>query len=110
MAWEHRQLGRAGKAVRLSLDNRIATFKTALPQHTDAADLLLAVKSIGNAGSHEDVLRITDVLEGVKFLDHALSLIYETNPDDMTRRASEVTRTQHPARTETKAGSWLTSG
>jgi hypothetical protein len=86
-----KKLNRAGKAVRLSLDDRIATFKTALPQHADAADLLLAVKWIGNVGSHEDVLRIPDVLEGVEFLDHALSLIYDTNHGDMKKRASEVT-------------------
>ncbi|MCZ4516467.1 DUF4145 domain-containing protein [Streptomyces sp. ActVer] len=88
------KLNRAAKAVRLSLDNRIATFKSALPQHADAADLLLAVKWIGNVGSHEDVLRIPDVLEGVEFLDQALSLVYDTNRDDMKKRASEVTARQ----------------
>ncbi|MFD8762378.1 DUF4145 domain-containing protein, partial [Streptomyces mirabilis] len=77
------KLNRAGKAVRLSLDNRIATFKTVLPQHADAADLLLAVKWIGNVGSHEDVLRIPDVLEGAEFLDHALSLIYDSSRGDI---------------------------
>ncbi|MFD4032712.1 DUF4145 domain-containing protein [Streptomyces sp. NPDC058637] len=80
-----------GKVIRLSLDSRITTFKRALPQHAEAADLLLAVKWIGNVGSHEDVLRISDVLEGVGFLDHALSLIYDTNHSDMRKRASEVT-------------------
>ncbi|MGY5099442.1 DUF4145 domain-containing protein [Streptomyces sp. 900105245] len=89
-----KKLGRAGRGVRLSLDDRITTFKTALPQHRDAADLLLAVKWIGNVGSHEDVLRIPDVLEGVEFLDHALSLIYDTNHDDMKKRASNVTARQ----------------
>ncbi|MFJ4932112.1 DUF4145 domain-containing protein [Streptomyces sp. NPDC088736] len=82
---------RTGKAVNLSLDNRIATFKAEQPQHADAADLLLAVKWIGNVGSHEDVLRVRDVLEGVEFLDQALFLIYDTNPDEMKKRASEVT-------------------
>ncbi|MCX5207646.1 DUF4145 domain-containing protein [Streptomyces sp. NBC_00237] len=84
------QLNPKGKPVRLTLDRRIANFK-ALPDHTDAADLLLAVKWIGNVGSHEDVLRIRDVLEGVEFLDHALSLIYDSNHDEMKKRASEVT-------------------
>lgn len=88
------KLNRTGKTVRLNLDNRIATFKTALQQHADAADLLLAVKWIGNVGSHEDVLRVLDVLEGVEFLDHALSLIYDTNRDDIKKRASEVTARQ----------------
>ncbi|MET9459950.1 DUF4145 domain-containing protein [Streptomyces canus] len=85
------KLNGAGKAVRLSLDSRIATFKKALPQYADAADLLLAVKWIGNVGSHEDVLRVSDVLEGVEFLDHALSSIYDASRDDMKKRASEVT-------------------
>ncbi|MCW8101743.1 DUF4145 domain-containing protein [Streptomyces tauricus] len=85
------KLARTGKAAKLTLDNRLATFKTALPQHADAADLLLAVKWIGNVGSHEDALRIPDVLEGIEFLDHSLSLIYDTNRDDMKKRASAVT-------------------
>ncbi|WP_393101773.1 hypothetical protein [Streptomyces sp. LN325] len=44
--------------------------------------------------SHEDVLRVPDVLDGVEFLDQALFLIYDTNPDDMKKRASEVTARQ----------------
>ncbi|UXY24934.1 DUF4145 domain-containing protein (plasmid) [Streptomyces cynarae] len=82
------------KPVRLSLDNRIAIFETALPQQADAAELLLAVKWIGNVGTHEDVLLIPDVLEGVEFMDDALSLIYDTNRDDIKKRASEVTARQ----------------
>ncbi|WP_329078447.1 DUF4145 domain-containing protein [[Kitasatospora] papulosa] len=82
---------RRAKPSRISLDERISTFKTALPQHAEAADMLLAVKWIGNVGSHEGVLRILDVLEGVEFLDHALSLIYDTNHDDIKKRAAEVT-------------------
>ncbi|KAF5998823.1 hypothetical protein BOG92_050600 [Streptomyces sp. WAC00263] len=72
----------------------MATFKSELSQHEDAADLLLAVKWIRNVGSHEDVLRVPDVLEGVEFLDQALSLIYDTNRDDMKKKASEVTARQ----------------
>ncbi|KUL73965.1 MULTISPECIES: DUF4145 domain-containing protein [unclassified Streptomyces] len=86
-----RQLNSKGKVVRLDLDRRIAIFKKALSQHADAADLLLAVKWIGNVGSHEDVLRVPDVLEGVEFLDRALSEIYGTSPDDVKKRAAEVT-------------------
>lgn len=82
---------REGRVVALNLDARIATYKKALPQHTDAADLLLAVKWIGNVGSHEDVLRVPDVLEGVEFLDDALSLIYGAPSDDVRKRAAEVT-------------------
>ncbi|MFJ8846058.1 DUF4145 domain-containing protein [Streptomyces cyaneofuscatus] len=82
---------RKGKAFRLTLDRRIAIFKSTQPQHADAADFLLAVKWIGNVGSHDDVLHINDVLEGVEFLDHALSLIYDESRDEVRKRASEVT-------------------
>ncbi|MFC7841921.1 DUF4145 domain-containing protein [Streptomyces sp. NPDC057382] len=86
-----KQLNAKGKVDRLDLHARISKFKKALPQHADAADLLLAVKWIGNVGSHEDVLRVPDVLEGVEFLDHALSQIYGRSPDDVKKRAAEVT-------------------
>ncbi|MFF9351248.1 DUF4145 domain-containing protein [Streptomyces sp. NPDC014734] len=82
---------RRGKPSRISLDQRISTFKAALPEHAEAADLLLAVKWIGNVGSHEDLLRSRDVLDGVEFLDHSLSLIYDTNHDDIKKRAADVT-------------------
>ncbi|MGZ2361667.1 DUF4145 domain-containing protein [Streptomyces sp. 372A] len=90
--------GQRGKLVRISLDERISTFKSTLPQHAEAADLLLAVKWIGNVGSHEGVLNVRGVLEGVEFLDHALSLIYNTNHDDIKKRAADVTaRRGHPS-------------
>lgn len=86
-----KDIDRRGKVIGLSLDRRIAVFKEARPQYSEAADLILAVKWIGNVGSHEDVLRIPDVLNGVEFLDHALSLIYDDSRDDIKKRASEVT-------------------
>ncbi|MEV5441271.1 DUF4145 domain-containing protein [Streptomyces sp. NPDC052644] len=79
-----------GSIADLALHRRIGKFKVAKPQYADAADLLLAVKWIGNVGSHDDVLRIADVLEGVTFLDHALELIYDTSAEEIKRRAADV--------------------
>ena len=86
-----KDVDRRGRVIKLTLDRRIAIFKTERPQHSEAADLILAVKWIGNVGSHDDVLRIPDVLNGVEFLDHALSLIYNESRDEVRKRASEVT-------------------
>ncbi|MFC8765850.1 MULTISPECIES: DUF4145 domain-containing protein [Streptomyces] len=97
--------GRRGKPSRISLDERISTFKAALPKHAEAADMLLAVKWIGNVGSHEGVLRVPDVLEGVEFLDHALSLIYDTNRDDIKKRAADVTARRGRPSSSSIAGS-----
>ncbi|WP_266807527.1 DUF4145 domain-containing protein [Streptomyces sp. NBC_01433] len=84
-------LDRKGKVAILTLDRRISVFKKERPQHSEAADLILAAKWIGNVGSHDDVLRIRDVLDGVEFLDHALSLIYDQSHDEVRKRASAVT-------------------
>ncbi|MFF4296370.1 DUF4145 domain-containing protein [Streptomyces vinaceus] len=96
---------RRGKPSRISLDERISTFKAALPQHAEAAGMLLAVKWIGNVGSHEGVLRVPDVLEGVEFLDYALSLIYDTNHDDIKKRAADVTARRGRPSSSSIAGS-----
>lgn len=84
-------LDRKGKVINLTLDRRITIFKKERPEYSKAADLILAAKWIGNVGSHDDVLRIRDVLDGVEFLDHALGLIYDKSSNDITKRASEVT-------------------
>ncbi|MFE7779246.1 DUF4145 domain-containing protein [Streptomyces sp. NPDC057445] len=91
--------GKRGRPVEVKLHARIENLKKARPEYEDAADLLLAVKWIGNVGSHEDHLRVADVLDGVEILDHTLTLIYDNTVDDIKRKAAEITaRKGIPAR------------
>ena len=88
-----------GKIRDVSLHNRIENFRSAKPQYADAAGLLLAVKWIGNVGSHDDRLQISDVLDGIEILDYTLALVYDDTADEIKKKAAEITaRKGIPAR------------
>ena len=55
------------------------------------ADLLLAVKWIGNDGSHEvSNLTVAQVLDGVAFLERAFRLLYDSSGDDIDAAARAI--------------------
>ncbi|MEU4061808.1 DUF4145 domain-containing protein [Streptomyces wedmorensis] len=82
----------------IKLHHRIENFKTAKPDYCDAAEAILAVKWIGNVGSHEDALKISDVLDGAEILDFALEEIYGAR-EAVKKLAAEITaRKGMPAR------------
>jgi hypothetical protein len=54
--------------------------------------VLMAVKFIGNAGSHESSLTINQVLEGAEMLGLALTLLYDPTQPDLMRRVRAVNR------------------
>ncbi|GAA3658965.1 DUF4145 domain-containing protein [Nocardioides ginsengisoli] len=56
----------------ISADDRIKTWKKGATGRDRVADLLLAVKWIGNAGTHSlSTLTVSEVLKGVEILDEA---------------------------------------
>ncbi|MGW7106496.1 DUF4145 domain-containing protein [Streptomyces xanthophaeus] len=73
------------------LHGKIVQFKRFNPEYSDAADAFLAAKWLGNVGSHEDALKVSDVLNGAEMIDFALSEIYDTSRDAVKRMASEIT-------------------
>ncbi|MGY3056101.1 hypothetical protein ACVWZD_001621 [Streptomyces sp. TE3672] len=75
----------------VKLHQRIENFKKEKPGFSDSADALLAAKWIGNVGSHEDGLKIPDVLNGAELLDFALMEIYDTSRDAVKKMAAEIT-------------------
>jgi hypothetical protein len=79
---------------------RIIEFAQTKP---DAAEMLLAVKWIGNSGSHESGLSAQDVLEGAQMLSHALRLLYDPSEADLQRRAAKVNEHRGPAPREVAA-------
>lgn len=75
----------------LSLHQRIERLAAAKPAFAETADMILAVKWIGNVGSHEDSLKIAHVLEGVEILDFALTEIYDKSRDALKKLAADIT-------------------
>nr|WP_167752192.1 DUF4145 domain-containing protein [Streptomyces sp. S501] len=73
-----------------TLHSRIEQWAKSVPTHVDTAQLLLSWKYIGNVGSHDDVLRISDVLHDLDVLDLALDLIYDTRREEIRKKAAGI--------------------
>ena len=69
-----------GKRRRISAHRRIEEFRK---RNAPAGDALMAVKWIGNEGSHADALTSQDVLAGADVLGHALRLLYDTSAEEL---------------------------
>lgn len=59
--------------------------------NSQVQDLLMAVKWIGNDGSHEEATLTTkQVVDGTQFLERAFHLLFDTSGDDLDARARAV--------------------
>jgi hypothetical protein len=56
----------------------------------NVAQTLEAVKWIGNEGSHESVLTVAEVLDGVDILAHALEELYDTRQAQLQRKVADI--------------------
>lgn len=71
----------------ISLHNRIAIFRKSQPE---IADLLEAVKWIGNDGSHDSGLTSKEVVVGAQILEVALRRLYESKNPDLERQVQQI--------------------
>lgn len=76
------------RKTKLTLHNRIIEFGKNNP---DIANYLLAMKWIGNSGSHEsEVLTRTDILEVYELLEKALQLLYTDTEKRLQKISKEI--------------------
>lgn len=78
-----------GTRTRLTTHARIIKFKK---YEVEAGEALEAVKWIGNSGSHEDTLTVSDVLDGAEMLGYALRLVYNKSDKELQRRIRSVNK------------------
>jgi hypothetical protein len=78
-----------GKRQRIPTDVRIKAFRR---YEAGVADTLEAVKWIGNQGSHESGLSVTDVLDGAELMSFALRQLYDKSEEQMQRQIRAVNR------------------
>jgi len=76
-----------GKPARIPLHDRVVRF-----QETDleSGKLLLAVKVIGNVGTHQDDISFDDLLTGYEILDHVIDRVYSRQAARVAGLADEV--------------------
>lgn len=85
-----------GKRRIVSLHERIANIPT---KYADLKDLMLAVKWLGNAGSHDnDGTTIDDVFDAYEMTEHVLQEIYEPNKKRLKAIAKKVNKKKGPAK------------
>lgn len=76
---------------------RIDEWQTANPSRTSVAELLFALKWIGNAGTHEDAdLTVKEVLESAEVLDEVIHRLF-TGPN-IDAHAQTINAAKGPAR------------
>jgi hypothetical protein len=85
-----RKRSQKNKSARLTTHDRIVEFALTRP---DVAAQLMAVKWIGNIGSHESVpLPLDAVLRGTEHFAHALELLYDRDGQRLKRLADAINR------------------
>ncbi|MEQ9217894.1 MAG: DUF4145 domain-containing protein [Cyclobacteriaceae bacterium] len=78
-----------GKRRNLSLHKRIEEFRN---QNVEIADYLLAIKWIGNTGSHTGKLEKIDILEAFELLEHSLNKLFDTTEDKLKKITKEINK------------------
>ena len=82
---------RNGKRRRIDLYNRIVAYKD---RHEDAAKALLAIKWLGNVGSHSNGSGSSKskVLNALDIFSHVLEVLYVRNAQRIARLAARINR------------------
>jgi hypothetical protein len=76
-----------GKLARIPLHDRIVRFQEADPE---PGNLLLAIRVIGNVGTHQDNITVDDLLTGYEILEHVIDLVYSGRAARIAGLAGEV--------------------
>ncbi|MEV6024334.1 DUF4145 domain-containing protein [Streptomyces sp. NPDC052036] len=88
-------INKKGKRVRLSAHDRIELFKQV---NEPAGVQLMAMKWIGNAGSHEsEFIPLDHALNGIEHFARALELVYDPRERELQRRAAQIIKAKGKA-------------
>jgi hypothetical protein len=85
------------KLSRLSLHQRIEGLAKEKPKLKDICERMMAVKHLGNAGSHPGVqVEIGDVFDGLDILERVLQDMYSEHPRELTRTVRQINQRKGP--------------
>lgn len=82
-----------GKLIRRSLHERIEEFEA---KELDLANQLMAIKWLGNAGSHPGALTDSDLLDAYDILSHALDQLYSPKSKQVAAIAKAIVKSKKP--------------
>lgn len=76
-----------GKRRRFTLHQRIEEFKLV---KFEIANFLLAIKWIGNSGSHIGKLESKDILVAYELLEHTLNKLFDDKDSELKKKSKEI--------------------
>lgn len=83
-----------GKRKGYSLHNRIELFRKT---NKEESELLMAIKWIGNSGSHQiDNLTKDDILDSFEILEHVIIRLYDTNSNRIKKISTIINKKRKP--------------
>ena len=88
-----------GRRFRINLHDRIELFRRNEP---DLGAALLAIKWIGNEGSHPGGVTKDDLLDAFELISHVLDETYVSNRSRLSKLAKEINRRKKPRSTRKK--------
>lgn len=83
-----------GKEVEINLHDRILAYQKTAP---DIGEKLLAIKWLGNSGSHLTGLERKDVIKGYTLYSHVLEELFENRTENLDKLAKKINRRRGPA-------------
>jgi len=86
---QKRRKGKNGKVLDLSLHQRIELFQRRQPA---AGTQLMALKWLGNAGSHEGAVSRKDLLDALEILEHSLAELIDRRTVKVAALAKALTK------------------
>jgi len=90
------------KRYRVSLHQRIERLEKKRPNLKDICERMMAVKHLGNAGSHPGVIvKADDVFDGFDILERVLQDMYSKHPDELARAVKQINRRRGPRKSKT---------
>jgi len=85
-----------GGRTKLTLDSRIQVLRAKKPSLSGLCDRLLAVKHLGNAGSHPGDVHIDDVFDGFDILEQVLHDIYSDDASVLAKMVKQINQRKGP--------------
>lgn len=86
------ELTKRKKRRNLSLHERIELFD----KNTEVANYLMAIKWIGNAGSHEGEITNEDLLDGFDLLKYSIEKLYASHDKEIAQMTKRINKRRKP--------------
>jgi len=81
------------KREKITLHHRIEAFKA---KNSDLAESLLAIKWLGNSGSHDSNISLKDIFDAFDILEHTINELYESRQKKVKKLTKAINKRKGP--------------